>query len=108
MPNHYQISFYVPETHCDQVKQALFEAGAGKLGNYDSCAWQTAGRGQFRPLEGSDPFLGKTGKLEFVDELKVELLCEETALQAALKALMDSHPYETPAYSIVKLEQFDV
>ncbi len=104
MPSHYQISFYVPKTHCDKVKQAMFDAGAGKLGAYDCCAWQTAGHGQFRPLQGSSPFLGKTGKLEIVDEFKVEMRCDQKNLQAAIEALKNSHPYEVPAYSVIKLE----
>ncbi len=102
----YQISFYITQTHCEQVKQAMFDAGAGRLGNYEYCAWQTPGQGQFRPLEGSDPFLGKNGELEYVDEFKLEILCEEKNLQAAIKALKSSHPYEVPAYSVIKLEDF--
>lgn len=102
----YQISFYVPETHCDIVKQAMFDAGAGKLGDYDSCAWQTAGQGQFKPLEGSNPFLGEKNQLETVDEYKVEMMCDENKLKEAIRALKSSHPYEVPAYAIVKLESY--
>ncbi len=91
-------SFYVPDSHLEEVKRALFAAGAGKIGNYDQCCWQTKGRGQFRPLAGSDPTLGSKGKLEFVEEWKVELVLEESLLPAIVKALHESHPYETPAY----------
>ncbi len=104
MPSHYQISFYVPKTHCEVVKQAMFDAGAGKLGTYDSCAWQTLGQGQFKPQEGSNPFLGKTGNIEVVDEYKVEMICNKANLKAAIDALKNSHPYEEPAYSVIKLE----
>lgn len=100
----YQINFYVPKTHCEQVKRAMFAAGAGKLGHYDSCAWQTAGVGQFRPLAGSDPFLGKLDALESVEEYKVEMMCVEKHLDAVVQALKHSHPYETPAYSLIRLE----
>ena len=82
----------------------MFDAGAGKLGDYDCCAWQTLGQGQFRPLDGSDPFIGDTGKLEFVDEFKVEMMCDQASLEAAIQALKSSHPYEVPAYSVIQLE----
>ncbi len=84
----------------------MFDAGAGQLGNYNNCAWQTAGKGQFKPLAGSDPFLGTSGNLEFVDEFKVEMMCDEACLEAAIKALKSSHPYEVPAYSVIKLENY--
>ncbi len=94
----YKIEFYVPGTHLDAVKAAIFAAGAGRIGNYDSCCWETAGRGQFRPCEGSRPFIGKKGKVEKVKEFKVELVCDTRHLKGAVKALKKSHPYETPAY----------
>lgn len=96
----YQIVFYVPESHLEPVKAALFEAGAGKIGAYDSCAWQTLGKGQFRPLEGSAPYLGQTGQVEFVAEYRVELVCDEPLLKGAIKAMLAAHPYEEPAYSV--------
>jgi len=96
----YQIVFYVPDTHLERVKEALFEAGAGKIGDYEACAWQTLGQGQFRPLEGSQPYLGQTGQVEQVAEYKVELVCEQPVLKAAVVALLEAHPYEEPAYSI--------
>ncbi len=105
MKNLYQISFYVPETHCDRVKQALFDAGAGRLENYQNCSWQTLGEGQFMPMPGSHAFLGETGSLEKVKEYKVEMLCKKDKLQDAIKALKSSHPYEVPAYSVIALEQ---
>ena len=72
------IQFYVPESHLEPVKNALFAAGAGKIGNYDCCAWQTKGEGQFRALEGSQPFLGQKGQIEKVSEWKVEMVFAET------------------------------
>ena len=99
----YQLSFYVPETHLDTVKTALFAVGAGKIGAYDCCAWQTKGEGQFRPLNGSRPFLGKENQLEQVVEYKIEMVCAAKNLQAAISALKKSHPYEEPAYAIIEL-----
>jgi hypothetical protein len=98
----YRIEFYVPETHLEIVKNAMFKAGAGKIGNYDCCSWQVAGDGQFKALEGSDPYLGKIGKIEKVKEFKVELVCSRELIEKTVKALIDSHPYETPAYQIIE------
>ena len=103
----YQIVVYIPEPHVEQVKAALFEAGAGKIGDYDSCAWQTLGQGQFRPLEGSAPFIGQTDKVETVDEYRVELVCEDKVLKAAVAAMIAAHPYEEPAYSVSPLVDFE-
>ncbi len=98
-----RITFYVPETHLEQVKAALFAAGAGRIGAYDCCAWQVKGQGQFRPLAGSNPFIGQQGVVEVLDEYKVELVCDDGQLHAALAALKLSHPYEEPAYDVVPL-----
>ncbi|MFZ2654069.1 MAG: YqfO family protein [Victivallales bacterium] len=93
-----KIEFYVPKTHLEKVKDAIFAAGAGKIGNYDCCCWETNGKGQFRPCEGSSPFIGKKGKIEKIPEYKVELVCDSKYIKAAIEALKKSHPYETPAY----------
>ena len=94
----FKIEFYVPPEYCEIVKEAMFAAGAGRLGNYDCCAWQTAtGRGQFRPLPGSQPCIGRQGNVEYLQEVKVEMICREEYLAQALTALQASHPYETPA-----------
>ena len=100
----YKLCFYVPVAFAEPVKQAVFETGAGKLGEYAECYWQTLGSGQFRPLAASQPFLGQAGKLEQVEELKVELLCAPEYIQEAVKALKTAHPYEEPAYEIIRLE----
>ena len=94
----YRLDVYVPESHLEAVKTALFEAGAGDFGNYDFCCWQTGGTGQFRPLEGSHPFYGETGRVEHVKEWKLECVVGESALGAVLEALKRSHPYETPSF----------
>lgn len=102
----YQLSFYVPESHLDAVKRAIFSVGAGRIGNYDNCCWQTLGQGQFRPLQGSDPYIGESGELEVVAEYKVELICADTLIHAAVDALRAAHPYEEPAFHVTRLEQF--
>lgn len=98
----FQISFYVPATHAEIVKESMFKAGAGKLGNYDCCSFETKGLGQFRALEGSDPFIGKKGEIEQVEELKIEMVCESQFLTKAITALKTAHPYETPAYYVTE------
>lgn len=100
----YKIELYVPESHLDAVKTAMFEAGAGRVGNYDCCAWQTRGEGQFRPLNGSTPFLGNQGQIETVIEYKLELVCEEPCLKAVISALKRAHPYEEVAYTAIRTE----
>ncbi len=99
----YKIIFYVPEAEAERVKQAIFEAGAGGYELYDSCAWQTKGMGQFRPKEGSNPFIGSKGKLEYVPELRVETICDGDNIRSALEALLAAHPYEEPAYEVVEI-----
>lgn len=96
---HYMFVFYVPETDAESVKNAVFAAGGGRLGNYDRCCWETPGTGQFRPLAGSDPAIGEIGEDTRVPELKVEMICAEEALPTVIEALLTAHPYETPAFS---------
>lgn len=99
----YILCFYAPESDVEAIKDALFDIGAGKLGCYDSCAWQTSGTGQFRPLEGSSPYLGKQNHITQVNESKVELICENSAIVKIVNKLIEVHPYEEPAYHIIKV-----
>ncbi len=99
----FKFCFFVPESHLDQVKEAVFKTGAGKIGEYDCCCWQVKGQGQFRPLQGSDPFIGQTGKVEMVEEFRVELVCEDALISAAIAAMKKAHPYEEPAYDVWQL-----
>lgn len=101
----YAIQVYIPDSHLEKVKQAMFTAGAGRLGSYDSCAWVAQGTGQFRPMDGSKPFLGQTGVLESVKEWKLEMICEDACLKPAIAAMKQAHPYETPAYLVLKTEE---
>lgn len=103
--NTYKLVVYIPVDYVEQVKAAVFTAGAGKQGHYDQCCWQTLGKGQFRPLAGSDPFIGAkskaNGAVEQVDEYRVEVLCEEARLEDVVQALKAAHPYEEPAYDVI-------
>jgi len=102
----YKICVYIPENSVEKVKQALFDAGAGKIGNYDCCCWQSSGVGQFRPLTGSTPAIGSFGKVEKVQEFKLELVCQDDLITTAVAALRESHPYEEPAFDVYQLANF--
>lgn len=98
---HYKkITVFVPESHAEQVRAALAKAGAGKLGNYDGCAFETSGSGYFRPLEGANPYIGENGKYEKTREVRIEAICPLRSLKNAVRAMLKAHPYEVPAYDI--------
>ena len=96
----YNICVFIPESHLKIVKQSMFDAGGGRIGNYDNCSWEVRGHGQFRPLDGSQPFIGKQGKVEIVEEYKLEMVCEDACIKNVIAAMIASHPYETPAYNV--------
>lgn len=102
----YQLSFYVPDSHLETVKAAVFAAGGGTLGNYDSCAWQVQGQGQFRPRPGANPHIGSVGHIEHVPEWRVELIVRDEDIRAVVAAMRRAHPYEEPAFAVVRLEDF--
>lgn len=102
----YKICLHVPETHLENVKNAIFEAGAGTMGNYSHCSWEILGEGQFMPLIGSNAFIGEINQLEKVAEYKVETICTHDCIHEVIAALKKAHPYETPSYEVYKLEDF--
>ncbi|WP_179997879.1 NGG1p interacting factor NIF3 [Acinetobacter sp. YH12239] len=98
-----KLIYFVPESHLELTKQAVFEAGAGGIGDYEQCAWQVKGLGQFKPVNGAQPFIGQVGELEQVEEWRVETIVpEDKAIEVAC-ALKASHPYEEPAYEFIQL-----
>jgi len=99
----YKLCVFIPKSHLHQVKTALFQAGAGQIGNYDHCCWQTLGQGQFRPLKNSQPYLGQTGEIEIVDEYKVELVVKDKLIEKVISSMRLAHPYEEPAYDVWQL-----
>ena len=99
----YKLAFFVPASHVEVVKAAVFAAGGGRIGDYDHCAWQTLGQGQFRPLAGSEPFIGQPGQVEEVAEWKVELVVADELIHDAVKAMKKQHPYEAPAFEVWRL-----
>lgn len=103
MNKFYKLIYFVPESHLELTKQAVFATGAGQLGHYDRCAWQVLGDGQFRPLSGANPHIGAVGAVEQVSEYRVEILVAEDNVMNAIHALKKAHPYEEPAYEMVAL-----
>jgi len=99
----FKLTIYIPESHLEIVKNELFAAGAGQYRNYDRCCWQVLGEGQFRPLDGSNPFLGEQGAEEHVPEYRVEMICRDEIVENVKSALIKSHPYEEPAFDFVKM-----
>ncbi|WP_131783070.1 NGG1p interacting factor NIF3 [Legionella gresilensis] len=102
----YKLSFYVPESHLEIVKEALFAVGAGRKGNYEKTCWQCLGQGQFHPTGNANPSIGEVNKLNYVPEYKVEILCNCNIIKKAIQALRENHPYEEPAYDVVYIENF--
>ncbi len=90
--------FFCPPTHVEQVKEKMFETGAGQIGNYSNCCWQVQGQGQFMPIAGANPFVGTKNELEIVDDVRVEILCRNEQIPALLAVLREYHPYEEPAF----------
>lgn len=102
----YKVSFLVPESHVEQVKMAMFNEGAGEFGNYKQCAWQVLGEGQFLALTEANPFIGKKNQLTKVPEYYVEIICMPKIIHSVIAALKKAHPYEEPAYHVIKIEEF--
>ena len=101
---YYHFYYYVPASHLQTTKEAIFAVGAGQVGRYTACAWETKGEEQYRPEEGSNPYCGTQGVVERMIDYKVETICEEKNLAAIVNALKSSHPCECPLYGVVKLE----
>jgi len=102
-----KLIYYVPDSHLELTKQAIFSAGAGGIGNYEHCAWQVKGIGQFKPVKGADPYIGEVGELEQVEEWRVETIVIEENAKAVAKALKASHPYEEPAFEFIQIIEID-
>jgi len=100
----YKFAVYTPQSHKKQMLEVLGNTGAGHIGNYSHCTFQTAGNGTFKPLEGTDPYIGSLNQLEYVDEVKIETIIPEEKLQTVIDAAIEAHPYEEPAYDIYPLE----
>jgi hypothetical protein len=93
----------VPEESLDATRSAVFEAGAGRIGEYERCSWYAAGTGTFLGGEETDPAVGERGVEERVAELRVETVVPDEALAGVVAALRAAHPYEEPAFDLYPL-----
>ena len=94
---------FVPPESLDAVRDALFAAGAGRIGNYERCCWYTEGTGTFFGLEGSNPSVGKAGREERVPEVRLETVYPVVLHDEVMAALNAAHPYEEPAFDVYEL-----
>lgn len=95
---------FVPVEHVQNVRQAIFKAGAGHIGEYDSCSFNLEGEGTFRGLEGSDPYVGKPGEIHTEKEIRVETIYPVFIEKEIIRSMISAHPYEEVAYDIYSLE----
>jgi len=100
----FKFAVYVPSQYADKVSRAIFEAGAGKIGKYTETSFNISGKGTFKPTEGTNPFIGKIGERENVEEIKIETVVAERDLDSVVQVMKDNHPYEEPAYDIYELK----
>lgn len=98
-----KLIYYVPDSHLELTKFAIFQAGAGGIGNYEHCAWQVLGTGQFKPINEAKPFMGEIDMLEQTPEWRVETIVSEDKVRQVAQALKTSHPYEEPAFEFIQM-----
>lgn len=100
----YKLVYTVPLSHADAVREAVGKAGAGKFGKYSFCSFSSRGIGRFKPETGANPHIGTIGRIEEVEEERVECQVDPEAIDAVIAALKRTHPYEEVAYDIYPLE----
>ena len=103
----YKLVWFVPREALDQTREAVFAAGAGRIGDYERCSWYTAGTGTFLAREGADPSIGRVGKEERVSELRVETVVPAETAAQVVEALREAHPYEEVAFELYPLAELE-
>ena len=98
-----KIVTFVPETHADIVRQAIGNAGGGRIGNYTHCTFSVKGVGRFKPTEGADPAIGAIGSLESVEEERIEFVCERGLARKIMEEVRRVHPYEEVPFDVYPL-----
>ena len=98
-----KIVVYVPLDKADLVRKAIGESGAGNIGNYDFCSFSSRGVGRFRPNDKAKPYVGKSGKIEEVEEERIEVICSREKAKAVIKEIKKVHPYEEIALDVFPL-----
>lgn len=104
MSKKYKLVVFVPINYPDEVRRAIGDAGGGKIGNYSFCSFSSVGLGRFIPDKDANPSIGKIGKLEQVQEERIEVLCDEILIDSIISAMKKAHPYEEVAYDLYPLE----
>ena len=107
MPLKYKLVVYVPLDHADKVREAIGGAGGGKLGKYTSCSFSTQGIGRFKPGDGASPHVGEVGKLESVEEERIEITLDAEIVGNVISAMKKVHPYDEVAYDLYPLEVWE-
>ncbi|OGE76280.1 MAG: hypothetical protein A3K06_03905 [Candidatus Doudnabacteria bacterium RIFCSPHIGHO2_01_52_17] len=107
MAKNFKIVVYVPISDADKIRQVFAEAGAGQVGNYDSTSFSVKGTGRFRPLAGAKPAVGVVGKLEEVEEERIETVVRKEDLKEVVFRIRKAHPYEEPVIDVFELEEAD-
>lgn len=103
----YKLVVFIPTGSKEKVKKAIFATGAGGIGNYSHCSFETKGLGQFMPLSGSNPTLGSHNIVEIVEEVRLEVLCTKENIKPAISAMIAAHPYEEVAYEVYNVLNLD-
>lgn len=98
-----KIVVFTPVSHSDEIRKALADSGAGHIGNYDHCSFSSKGIGRFRGGEGTNPFIGKPGKIEEAEEERIEAICPYEKADVVMEAVKKAHPYEEPAIDVYPL-----
>src|SRR3989338_2931761 len=102
----HKIVVYVPLDHADKIREAVGNAGGGRLGKYSFCSFSVQGIGRFKPEEGAHPHIGEVGKLEQVEEERIEITCDTTIVGNVLAAIKRTHPYEEIVMDVWPLESW--
>jgi hypothetical protein len=101
----YKVVVTVPEDEADKLREAIGDAGSGKVGNYIHCSFSLKGTGRFLPIDGANPTIGQVGQLEEVAEERIEITCNDENVKAVASAIRGAHSYEEPAIDIYKLKE---
>lgn len=99
----YKVVVTVPENEADKLREAIGNAGGGKVGNYTNCSFSVKGTGRFLPVVGASPSIGEVGKLEEVIEERIEITCDSERLKVVVAAIREAHSYEEPVIDIYEL-----
>lgn len=100
---YYKLAIYVPQGDVEKVLDSITKAGAGHVGNYSHCTFQTKGTGTFTPLDGANPYIGNVSEMQYVDEVKLESIVPEKIINRVVSAMKKAHPYEEVAYDVLPL-----